>query len=107
MDGADSFALVDSSEAYGPFEAGQVAWLRQDDDVVAGIWVCAPEEQQGIHEAEFEKNETIHIIEGRIRVEIVGGATHELGPGDSASFVQGTVGRWKVLEAVKEFFVYS
>jgi uncharacterized cupin superfamily protein len=95
------------SDSYEPFEAGVVNWLRQDDEVAAGIWVCRPEEQPGIHEAEFEKNETIYIIEGRVRVEIVGGPTYELGPGDSAAFKKGTVGRWKVLEAVKEFFVYS
>ena len=95
------------SDAYEPFEAGVVNWLRRDDDVAAGIWVCRPEEQEGIYEAEFAQNETIYIIEGRVRVEIVGDRTYELGPGDCAAFVKGTVGRWKVLEAVKEFFVYS
>jgi uncharacterized cupin superfamily protein len=95
------------SDTYVPFEAGTVNWLRQDDDVAAGIWACSPEEQPGIHEAPFVQNETIYIIEGRVRVEIVDGPTYELGPGDCASFVKGTVGRWKVLEAVTEFFVYS
>jgi uncharacterized protein len=95
------------SDTYEPFEAGVVNWLRKDDQVVAGIWVCRPEEQPGIHEAEFEQNETVYIIEGRVRVEIVDGPTYELTAGDSAAFVKGTVGRWKVLEAVKEFFVYS
>ncbi|WP_367301453.1 hypothetical protein [Mycolicibacterium peregrinum] len=32
---------------------------------------------------------------------------HRLTAGDAASFVKGTVGRWKVVTPVREFFVYS
>jgi uncharacterized cupin superfamily protein len=102
-----AFSLPADSDAWAPFEAGVVNWLRQDEAVQSGVWRCKASEQPGIHEGEFEGNETVLILEGRVRVEIVGGPTFELGPGDSASFVAGTVGRWKVLEDVKEFFVYS
>lgn len=104
---ATAYRLHSRSDAYEPFEAGVVQYLRQDDEVTAGIWICSPEEQPGIHEAVFHANETVHILDGRVRVEIVGGPTYELGKGDSASFVRGTTGRWKVLERVTEFFVYS
>lgn len=93
--------------SYEPFDAGVVNWLRRDDQIQAGFWSCTPEEQPDIHEAEFASNETVFIIEGNLEVEIVGGIVHRLGPGDSASFAKGTVGRWKVLTPVKEFFVYS
>lgn len=96
---------VDTAQ-FEPFEAGVVSYLRQDE-VIAGIWVCSPEEQPGIYEAVFAMDETVLILEGKVRVEIVDGPTFELGKGDSASFVKGTTGRWKVLEKVTEFFVYS
>jgi uncharacterized cupin superfamily protein len=102
-----AFMTSVSSDDYVAFEVGTVNWLRQDDDVSAGIWSCTPEQQIGVHEAEFGQNETIYIIEGHVRVEIVDGPTFDLRAGDTAAFVKGTVGRWQVLEAVKEFFVYS
>lgn len=102
-----AYYLQAGTDAFEPFEAGVVQYLRKDGDVVSGLWVCSPEEQPGIHEAVFELNETVYIIEGKVRVEVVGGPTYELGAGDSASFVKGTTGRWKVLEKVTEFFIYS
>lgn len=104
---SEAYSLSATSDSFVPFEAGQVNWLRQDDDVQSGVWACTVAEQPDVHEAEFEANETVLILAGRVRVEIVDGPTVELGPGDSASFVKGTVGRWKLLEDVKEFFVYS
>jgi uncharacterized protein len=104
---APAHHLPAGPDGFEPFEAGVVKYLRQDDDVVSGLWVCSPEEQPGIHEAVFESNETVYIIEGRVRVDIVDGPTYELAAGDAASFVKGTTGRWKVLEKVTEFFIYS
>lgn len=104
---APAFQISAGTGDYQPFEAGVVQYQRQDDDVVSGIWVCSPAEQPGIHEAEFASNETVYILEGKVRVEIVHGPTYELAKGDAASFVKGTTGRWKVLEKVTGFFVYS
>ncbi|WP_111510101.1 cupin domain-containing protein [Mycobacterium kyogaense] len=95
------------SGKYGEFDAGVVNWLRQDDQVVSGFWRCTPEEQPDVYEATFATNETVYIIEGRVEVEVVGGPVLDLAAGDSASFVKGTVGRWRVIEPVLEFFVYS
>lgn len=96
-----------ANDSYEPFEAGTVNWLRQDDQIQAGFWACTPEQQPNIYEAEFKQNETIYILEGNLEVEIVGGTTHRLGPGDSASFLKGTTGRWKVITPLREFFIYS
>lgn len=104
---ADAYSMNSSGEDWVPFEVGVVRWLRQDDDVTSGIWRCTTEEQSEVHEAEFEMNETVMILKGRVRVEIVDGPTVELGPGDCASFVKGTVGRWTLLDDVEEFFIYS
>lgn len=104
---ADAHSLSASSQDWTPFEAGVVKWLRQDQDVASGIWRCTVAEQPDVHEAPFEQNETVLILKGRVRVEILDGPTVELSAGDSASFVKGTVGRWTLLEDVEEFFVYS
>ena len=73
--------MASSGEHWVPFEVGVVRWLRQDDDVTSGIWRCTTEEQPDVHEAEFEMNETVMILNGRVRGEIVDGPTVELGPG--------------------------
>ena len=104
---AEAHALAATESRWQPFDVGEVQWLRQDDGVQAGVWRCTPEQQPDVYEARFEMNETVMILEGRVRVEIVDGPTVELGAGDCASFVKGTVGRWSILEPVREFFVYS
>jgi uncharacterized protein len=104
---ATAYSLEAASEDWVPFEVGQVKWLRQDDAIQAGIWRCTIQEQSDVYEAIFENHETLMILKGRLRVEVGDGPTVELGPGDSASFVRGTVGRWTVLEDVEEFFIYS
>lgn len=104
---ARAYSVKDSDDSWQPFEVGVVKWLRRDDDVQAGIWACKVEEQPEAHEVTFERNETVLILEGRVRVEVVDGPTLELAAGDTASFVKGTVGRWYVLDDVREFFVYA
>jgi uncharacterized cupin superfamily protein len=89
-----------------PFSAGQVKWLRNDDATQSGHWRCTVAEQPNVHEAPFPADETVYVLRGRVRVEIVDGPTVELGPGDSASFRRGTIGRWTLLEDFEEFFVY-
>lgn len=93
-----------------PFEVGEVHWIRNEDGEAGfsqvGLWRATPEQQTSIHEAVFEHNETILILKGRIRIEIVGGPTIELSEGGIASFVKGTTGRWTILEPVLEFFIY-
>jgi uncharacterized protein len=102
-----AYSLMESDDAWVPFEVGRVKWLRQDEDVQAGIWVCDPSEIPERNPTNFDRDETIVILEGRLTVEIEDGPTVELGPGDSASFSRGSIGRWTVHESVKEFFVYS
>jgi uncharacterized cupin superfamily protein len=95
-----SYALRTAVQPHERFGAGYVSWLRNDEDIQAGMWACTPADQPDVYEATFELNETILVLEGRVRVEILGGETYELGPGDMASFVAGTVGRWTILERI-------
>lgn len=101
-----AFATSVDSDSYAPFAAGTVNWLRRDDAVQAGFWRCTPEEQPDVYEAEFASDETVYIVAGHVQVEIVGDRVYDLTAGHAASFVKGTIGRWKVVETVTEFFIY-
>lgn len=105
-----AFESTVNPQDWEPFEVGEVHWIRKEDGdagfVQVGLWRATPEQQPDIHEAVFQHNETVHILKGRVRVEIVGGPAVELSAGGIASFVKGTTGRWKILEPVLEFFIY-
>lgn len=53
------------------------------------------------------QRETIHILEGSVRIEIAGGPTLDLHPGDIASLPAGAVTTWHITTPFKEFWVLS
>jgi uncharacterized cupin superfamily protein len=102
-----AFFTAATDEGFVPFDAGVINYVRQDEDVTAGIWVVTPEEAPEVVEVPFPMHETIHVLEGKVEIEVVGGPTFVFGPGDSGSFVKDSVGRWRILEPLRQFFVYS
>jgi uncharacterized protein len=85
------------------YEAGIVHWLRRDTlangrTIWAGIWEVG-------HVSQHE--ESFHLLEGRVRVQIERGPTLELQPGAIVSLPEGTRARWTILERAREFFVYT
>ena len=97
---------------YEPFELGRVQWVRKFGDgdrpaLSAGFWHVTPEEAPEPFDLLIEADETINILEGHLRIEIIGGETFELKAGSAASFNKGARTRWTVLETTREFFVYS
>lgn len=54
-----------------------------------------------------EQRETVHILEGSVRIEVSDGPTLELGPGDVASFPPGLEMVWHVTAPFKEFWVFG
>jgi len=56
---------------------------------------------------EFIGDESLHLLEGRVTVEMEGGETVSLGPGDIASFPKGAKSVWHIHEPMKKFFVIS
>jgi uncharacterized cupin superfamily protein len=96
---------------FEPYEAGRVFWLRKDSiegrGVWAGIWEVRPDELEAGAMHESTHDESFHILEGSVRIEIVDGPTLELGPGSIASLRRGTRARWTVLAPLREFFVYA
>lgn len=111
-----SFAsTVDASE-FEPFDLAEedvlegepkarIHWLRPEGhgSQVAGVFRCEPATFQYL----WATDETIHVVEGRVRIEVEGGDTVDLGVGGIASFTAGDRGVWQVLEPFCEFFVLS
>jgi uncharacterized cupin superfamily protein len=109
---APVFHVHHDSGAFEPFEVGQVRWLRRNGDggnaaLAAGIWTVSPEEAPEAFDLPITEDETIYIVSGHLRIEVIGGDSFDLTAGSMASFSQGAKTRWQVLEPTVEFFVYS
>ncbi len=95
-----------------PFELGQVQWVRRFGEggrgaLACGYWHVNPSEAPEPFDLLMEADETIHIVDGHLRIEVEGGDAYELTAGSSASFNRGVRTRWTVLAPTIEFFVYS
>lgn len=111
---ATAFTVHDSFNAlkFEPFELGKVQWVRRPGDgerpaLSAGFWHVTTEEAPEPFDLLIHADETIHIIEGHLRIEVEGGQGFDLRPGSAASFNKGAKTRWTVVEDTTEFFVYS
>ena len=99
-------------QKYEPFALGQVQWVRRSGDghrpaLSAGFWHVTTEEAPEPFDLLIEADETIHIIEGHLHIEVEGGEDFDLKAGSAASFNKGAQTRWTVVEDTTEFFVYS
>lgn len=57
---------------------------------------------------DFEQNETIHVLEGAVVIDVAGGPVLELAGGDIASFAAGSRAVWRISRTpFKELFVLS
>jgi len=89
---------------------GEVHSLRSDDGerpYEVGLWrvlgdLPAP------FAYDFEQNETIHVLEGAVVIDVEGGPTLELEQGDIASFAAGSRAVWRISQTpFRELFVLS
>ncbi|MEX5269808.1 cupin domain-containing protein [Kocuria sabuli] len=95
-----------------PFEVGTVRWLRKPgqggrEALSAGIWEVAPAQAPEAFDLPIHQDESIYIVSGHLRIDVQGGDTLELTAGSMASFTEGAMTRWQVLEPTVEFLVYS
>jgi uncharacterized cupin superfamily protein len=83
----------------------RVHWLRQDEDtgLYTGIFRADPVKTRYA----WAQDETVHILEGEVRIEFDDGDAIELGPGDVASFRKGDSAVWDIKSPLREFFVLS
>ncbi|MGN7199699.1 cupin domain-containing protein [Arthrobacter sp. SAFR-044] len=95
-----------------PFELGHVQWVRRFGEgdrpaLACGYWHVTPTEAPEPFDLVMEADETIHILDGHLRIEVEDGDTYDLTAGGAASFNKGARTRWAVLAPTVEFFVYS
>jgi uncharacterized cupin superfamily protein len=105
------------NEAYEPYNgfdavlegdpAAAVAWLRTtsagEGVLYAGTFVVQPSRFRYT----FAADESLHVLDGDVEIEIDGGPTVRLRAGDIASFPKGARSTWTVVAALKKFFVIS
>lgn len=53
------------------------------------------------------RRETIHVLEGSAVIEVEGGPTLHLGPGDLASLPAGSPTTWHITTPFKEFWLFG
>lgn len=86
---------------------GDIHWLRTESGgagmLLAGFWSHEP----AVLPYEFMGDETIHVLEGEVIVEIEGGEVITLREGDVASFCKGQSSTWRIVRPFKKFFVVS
>jgi len=111
----DTFSTSIDPTDYEPFivegaHTGDVHWLRNEGEagVQTGVWRVLPGQPPDgeVSEFVFHRDETIHVLEGRVEIEMDGDRL-ELRAGDVASFRRGAHTRWRVHAPFREFFVYS
>jgi uncharacterized cupin superfamily protein len=97
---------------YEPFEQeslalGDVHWLRigsaGDGVLYSGLWRHGPADFQYV----FPGDETIHVLEGEVAIDVEGCESLVLRPGDIASFAKGQSSTWHITQPFKKFFVIS
>ena len=115
--GAHYLSNVDA-ESWEPFDlgdgriVGEVHWLRSDEsegaELYAGVWRVASPEPPPPFRYEMALDETIHVLEGELHLQLEGGPMLVLAEGDIASFESGTSTVWTLVRTpFKEVFVLS
>lgn len=109
------FRSIADSDDYVPYEletisgepSGAVHWLRDqsggDGVLFAGMFRADP----STFAYEFAGDETFHLIDGEIEVQLESGEQVALSAGDIASFPKGTKSTWTVNTPMRKFFVIS
>lgn len=73
-------------------------WKSDDGTASTVLWECTA----GIFDWHYGEEETVHVIEGEVFVEVDGAPRYRLGPGDTALFRAGARAVWTVPERVRK-----
>lgn len=72
-----------------------------EGDIESGVWSCSV---GGWTEDDYEVDEVMVMVEGRLRITDTDGTEHELTRGDMFYLPRGWAGRWDVLEDMKKIY---
>lgn len=86
---------------------GRVHWLRQEGNGDGILLTGMFSAQESVFPYEFIGDESLHLLEGAVTVELEGKGNVELAAGDIASFPKGARSVWHVRAPMKKFFVIS
>jgi uncharacterized cupin superfamily protein len=86
---------------------GDVHWLRigsgGDGELYTGLWRHGPADFSYV----FPGDETFHVLEGEVTIDVEGAESVTLRPGDIASYAKGQSSTWHITQPFKKFFVIS
>ncbi|WP_433548179.1 cupin domain-containing protein [Streptomyces sp. CA-294286] len=85
-----------------PVVTGKVLWESPDGKQLRGIWQITP----GVV-TDTEANELFVVVSGRATVEVEGGATLRVGPGDACVLREGDRTTWTVHETLRKAYHIS
>ncbi len=78
----------------------RVAEIHDAADLAIGVWQHSP----GVS-TDVEVDEVFVVLSGRATIEVEGGPTLEVGPGDIGLYPAGTRTRWTVHETLRKVYV--
>lgn len=78
---------------------------REQDGRFFGAYVFACEPSRTSYFLEYD--ETLHVLEGQVRIELDNGTAVELGPGDSAFLPRGQQSHWTFRTPFREFAIVN
>jgi uncharacterized cupin superfamily protein len=86
---------------------GKVHWLRTstggDGQLLTGMFTAQPSKVKYT----FIGDESLHLMEGRVTVEMEDGEQFTVSAGEVAAFPKGANSVWTIHEPMKKFFVIS
>ncbi|MFE5024125.1 cupin domain-containing protein [Streptomyces sp. NPDC056656] len=82
-----------------PVVTGKVLWESADGKQLRGIWQITPGTV-----TDTEANELFVVVSGRATVEVEGGQTLEVGPGDAAVLREGDRTTWTVHTTLRKAY---
>jgi uncharacterized cupin superfamily protein len=82
-----------------PEVSGKVLWESEDGRQIRGIWQITP----GVV-TDTEANELFVVVSGRATIEVAGGPTFDVGPGDACVLREGDETTWTVHETLRKAY---
>jgi uncharacterized protein len=87
--------------------AARVAWLRTGSGGAGVLYTGMFTAEPSTFRYSFAGDESFHVLDGDLDIQVDGGEAVTLGPGDIVSFPKGASSTWTVRAPLRKFFVIS